>query len=190
MPLRQADVLQGAMELLDEDGLDELTTRRLAQRLGVRAGALYWHYPSKAALLDALADRIIGEMLTQPPASGPGAAPVAEQDWPDRLRDLATRARATMLAHRDGARLVVSFTAPPPNALAYFGSLVDALRSAGADDSAAHLGADVITSFVNGYTLEEQARQAALIPLDQRDATFRLELDIVIAGIRARLLRD
>ncbi|MFJ9692336.1 TetR/AcrR family transcriptional regulator C-terminal domain-containing protein [Kitasatospora sp. NPDC101183] len=180
MPLRQADVLQGAMELLDEDGLDELTTRRLAQRLGVRAGALYWHYPSKAALLDALADRIIGEMLAPPPAEG--------QDWADRLRELATRARTTMLAHRDGARLLASFSAPPPNALAFFGSLLDALRSAGADDRAAHLGADVVTSFVNGYTLEEQARQAAVWPLEQRDATFRLELDIVLAGIRTQLL--
>ncbi|MEV7596031.1 TetR/AcrR family transcriptional regulator C-terminal domain-containing protein [Kitasatospora sp. NPDC089797] len=190
MPLRQADVLQGALELLDEAGLDELTTRRLAQRLGVRAGALYWHYPSKAALLDALADRIIGEMLTPPSTGRPDAAPATEPDWADRLRELAGRARAAMLAHRDGARLVVSFTAPPPNAVAYFGSLIDALRSAGADAPAAHLGADVVTSFVNGYTLEEQARQAAVISPEQRDATFLLELDIVIAGIRARLLRD
>ncbi|MER7848662.1 TetR/AcrR family transcriptional regulator C-terminal domain-containing protein [Kitasatospora sp. NPDC096077] len=128
--------------------------------------------------------------FTQPPTGGPDTAPATEQAWPDRLRELATRARAAMLAHRDGARLVVSFTAPPPNAVAYFGALIGTLRSAGADAPAAHLGADVVTSFVNGYTLEEQARQAALIPQDQRDATFRLELDIVIAGKRTRLLHD
>jgi TetR/AcrR family tetracycline transcriptional repressor len=39
-------VLEGAIELLDEVGLDELSTRKLASRLGVHAGALYWHFPT------------------------------------------------------------------------------------------------------------------------------------------------
>ncbi|GAA1953640.1 TetR/AcrR family transcriptional regulator C-terminal domain-containing protein [Kitasatospora viridis] len=181
MPLRRSDVLDGALELLDEVGLDELTTRRLADRLGVRAGALYWHYPSKSALLDALAGRIIGEMLVEP---------LAERDWAGRLRELCHRARDTMLAHRDGARLVVSFVELPPAAAAYFGSLTDTLRSAGATERNAALAADVLTSFVNGFTLEEQARQAHRLPRAERDAAFRLELDIVVGGIAAVLPPD
>ncbi|MDH6124137.1 TetR/AcrR family transcriptional regulator C-terminal domain-containing protein [Kitasatospora sp. GP82] len=179
MPLRQSDVLRGAMELLDEVGLDELTTRRLADRLGVRAGALYWHYPSKAALLDALAEQIIGEVSIEPAATG---------DWADRLRELAVRARESVLAHRDGARVVASFTAPPPAAVRFMRTLIDTLRSAGASEEDAAIGADAVTSFVNGYTLEEQARKVGIVPARLRDATFARELAIVISGIRAELL--
>lgn len=181
MPLRQADVLRGAMELLDEVGLDELTTRRLADRLGVRVGALYWHYPSKAALLAALAEQIVGAGM---------AAPLVEQDWEGRLRELALRARAAILAHRDGARLVASVSPPRPAVAAYFGAVTDTLRTAGATREAASLGADVLTSFVSGFVQGEQAYQAGRRPREKRDATFRLGLDVIVDGIRVSLLEE
>ncbi|KAA2267064.1 TetR family transcriptional regulator [Solihabitans fulvus] len=179
MPLRQVDVLHGAIELLDEVGLDELTTRRLAERLGVRVGALYWHYPSKSALLDAITELIIAEVVAEPPPSG---------DWAEQLRELAARARRSMLAHRDGARLVSSFSTPPPSAMAYMASLIEVLRAAGASKRDAALAADTITSFTNGYTLEEQARKVGTVSRRQLDAAFHAELRIILAGIRAELL--
>ncbi|WP_052682126.1 TetR/AcrR family transcriptional regulator C-terminal domain-containing protein [Saccharothrix sp. ST-888] len=180
MPLRQNDVLRGAMELLDEVGLDELTMRRLADRLGVRVGALYWHYPSKTALLDALVEQIIAEALA-------GWEPVAGE-WDDRLRELAGRARAAMLAHRDGARLTASFVEPPPSGVVYMRTLIEVLCAAGATEQGAAAGADTVTSFVNGYTLEEQARKVGRDAPEQRDALFGIELGIVISGIRTELL--
>ena len=45
-------IVQAALDLLDETGMDGLTVRALASRLGVQAPALYWHVPSKQALLD------------------------------------------------------------------------------------------------------------------------------------------
>ncbi|MEK8169181.1 TetR family transcriptional regulator [Streptomyces sp. M19] len=96
MQLRRADVLSGALALLDEGGLEGLTMRRLAARLDVQAGALYWHFTNKQALLDAMADKLIegvGENL--PP--GP---------WDEQAAALAHRLRAALLAHRDGARVL------------------------------------------------------------------------------------
>jgi type II secretory pathway predicted ATPase ExeA len=55
MRLRREHVVDEAIVLLDADGLDALTLRKLATRLGVQAGALYWHFASKQALLDAMA---------------------------------------------------------------------------------------------------------------------------------------
>ena len=63
MRLRREDVIDGAMALLDERSLDELTTRRLADRLGVHVGALYWHVRDMRELLVSLADRIVAEAL-------------------------------------------------------------------------------------------------------------------------------
>ncbi len=62
MQLRRGDVLDGAMAILDEFGLPDLTMRRLATALGVQPGALYWHFPNKQTLLGALADKILEDV--------------------------------------------------------------------------------------------------------------------------------
>src|SRR5215208_2930307 len=71
-PLGREEVVGAALGLLDEVGLDGLTTRRLAERLGVRVGALYWHVSSKQELLAAVADRIMEEFSAAPLAGGDG----------------------------------------------------------------------------------------------------------------------
>ena len=58
MPHRRADVLAHAVTLLDTHGLSALTMRRLGAELGVQPSAIYHHFPSKQALLAAVADEI------------------------------------------------------------------------------------------------------------------------------------
>ena len=62
MQLRRGDVLDGAMAILDEFGLADLTMRRLATSLGVQPGALYWHFPNKQTLLGAVVDKILEDL--------------------------------------------------------------------------------------------------------------------------------
>ncbi len=176
MPLRQADVLEAAVALLEEVGLDDLTTRKLADRLGVRVGALYWHYPSKQALLDAIAEQILTSLDI--PADG---------DWETRLRAFAHELRRGMLARRDGARLVSTMNEISPAMIGGFTSMVHMLCAAGATPDGAAAGVDVVTSYVNGYTLEEQARKVGRVPAELLDRGFAAELDIVISGIQVRL---
>ena len=54
--LQREAVIRTALELLNDVGMEGLTTRRLAERLGVQQPALYWHFKNKRALLDALAE--------------------------------------------------------------------------------------------------------------------------------------
>ncbi|MFP3693803.1 TetR family transcriptional regulator, partial [Burkholderia sp. SIMBA_048] len=54
-------VVGTALELLNEVGVDGLTTRKLADRLGVQQPALYWHFRNKRALLDALAEAMLAQ---------------------------------------------------------------------------------------------------------------------------------
>lgn len=54
--LQRDTVVRAALTLLNEVGLDGLTTRRLAERLGVQQPALYWHFKNKQALIGALAE--------------------------------------------------------------------------------------------------------------------------------------
>ncbi|MDQ3931645.1 MAG: TetR/AcrR family transcriptional regulator [Actinomycetota bacterium] len=65
--LTRAAVLAGARDLLAERGLEALTMRTLAARLGVRPNALYSHVTSKSALLDDLLDELLAEVEAPPP---------------------------------------------------------------------------------------------------------------------------
>jgi AcrR family transcriptional regulator len=81
-------------------GLDGVTTRKLAARLGVRSPALYWHLPNKAALITAIADAILAQQF------GDLSPPEPDQHWQDWLTDLAERLRRALLAHPDGVRVI------------------------------------------------------------------------------------
>lgn len=70
--LQRDAVIAAALDLLNEVGVDGLTTRKLAERLGVQQPALYWHFKSKQALLDALSDAMMrGHIHTLPSPGGP-----------------------------------------------------------------------------------------------------------------------
>jgi TetR/AcrR family tetracycline transcriptional repressor len=96
MRLRREHVVDEAIALLHADGLDALTMRKLATRLGVQAGALYWHFASNQALLDAMADRFLEDFGAGLPAGS----------WDERLSAAGWRLRQVLLSHRDGARVM------------------------------------------------------------------------------------
>ena len=110
MRLSREQVLSTALDLLNEVGLEHLTMRRLASALGVQNGATYWHFRSKLALLEAMADTLL---------TGLTAGLGAESPWDERITELARRLRAALLSRRDGARLFSAAFFPLPNALAY-----------------------------------------------------------------------
>jgi TetR/AcrR family transcriptional regulator, tetracycline repressor protein len=93
-------VIDEAMALLDDKGLDALSLRTLAGRLDVQAPTLYWHIGSKAELLDALADAIMDDALRAIPAPG------RDGDGAEWLLTALTQLRSAILRHRDGARVV------------------------------------------------------------------------------------
>jgi TetR/AcrR family tetracycline transcriptional repressor len=148
--LRKANVVDGALQLLDEVGLDGLTMRKLGAALGVQAGALYRHYPSKAALLDAMAEKLV-EGVADPPPEG---------DWDAQLTTLAHRFRTALLAHRDGARLFAGTFVSAPNTNAVGGLAVAALTRAGLPPDRAGWITYAGMYYVLGHTIEEQAQLA------------------------------
>ena len=95
-------VVRAALALLDEVGLDGLTLRRLAQDLGVKAPALYWHFASKADLLHEMAATMLRDLVD---GEAWDEATLAGSPWQDCVRDSATNLRRMLLAHRDGARV-------------------------------------------------------------------------------------
>src|SRR5437870_1188234 len=62
-PITREAIVKTALRLLDRDGLDELSMRRIAEELGTGPASLYWHVGSKDGLLDLLFDEVIGEQV-------------------------------------------------------------------------------------------------------------------------------
>ncbi|GIH50872.1 transcriptional regulator, TetR family [Microbispora rosea] len=181
MGQRRTEVLQAAIELLDEVGLDALTMRLLASRLGVRASALYRHYPSKQALLDAMVTHLVG--------SADDVVPLSGTSWDELLRGVASDVREVMLAHRDGARLIAGFHHPGAEAVTTFERLIAALIAAGVPADTAAIAVDTVLAYVNGYAIEEQARKTGADgwPRERRDRAFHDGLELIIAGARGTL---
>lgn len=163
MRLSREQVLAAALGLLDEVGLEHLTMRRLAAALGVQNGATYWHFRSKQALLEAMADTLL---------TGLTAGLDAGSSWDERITNLAHRLRGALLSRRDGARLFSAAFFPLPNALAYGEAMIATLGESGLSSRDAAWAADTLTYYVVGHTIEEQL--AAALPGRGRDATARL----------------
>jgi AcrR family transcriptional regulator len=152
MQLKRADVVTGALALLDADGLDGLTMRKLGARLGVRAGGIYWHFKNKEALLGAMADRIVGEVTATPLAPGP---------WDAQLAEMAHRLRRALLGHRDGARVVAGTYVVEPNTVRGGDRAARILIDAGFPLDRVGWVIFAANYYVLGHTIEEQAQRAA-----------------------------
>jgi TetR/AcrR family tetracycline transcriptional repressor len=163
MQLSREQVLAAALGLLDEAGLEQLTMRRLAAALGVQNGATYWHFRSKQALLEAMADTLL---------AGLTAGLDTESPWTERITELARRLRRSLLSRRDGARLFSAAFFPLPNALAYGEAVIAALGESGLSSRDAAWTADTLTYYVVGHTIEEQL--AVALPGSGHGATARL----------------
>lgn len=148
MRLQRKRVVDVAIDLLDADGLDALTMRRLAARLGVQAGALYWHFASKQALLDAMADRFLAGLGVDLPAGS----------WDEQLSAMARRLREALLAHRDGARVMAGTFVSEPNTVLAGNIAVEILHGAGLPRERAGWTAIAAMHYVLGHTIEEQAQ--------------------------------
>ena len=91
---------RAGLKLLNEVGLEQLTLRLLGRELKVQAATLYWHFKSKAELIDEMATLALAEgaQLLVPAKDSP--------DWSVWAASFGTGLRKTLLAYRDGARMV------------------------------------------------------------------------------------
>ena len=112
-PITRQRVLACALEIVDRDGIDGLSMRRLGKALGRDPMALYRHAPSKAALLDALAESVLEQLEVD----------IGDGDWATQLREVARGFRRLALAHPQMVPLLVTRPLSTPLALRPLGTL-------------------------------------------------------------------
>lgn len=145
-------LVAAALDVLDDGGIDAVTVRAVAQRLDVKAPALYWHVRNKQALLDEMGTEIQRRVQT----SLRGLIPSGS--WLDDLDRYARVLRAEYLAHRDGARSFSGTRLTDPNLLREQEPWLEEWTSSGLALKDAFDAVQTVTAFVVGFTIEEQER--------------------------------
>jgi AcrR family transcriptional regulator len=137
-----------ALRLIDAEGLESFSTRRLGAALGCEAMAIYWYYPSKDALLDAVVEALIARLPIEPSNSG---------DWIDALRKLAHAYRR--LAHQlpHACPLLATRRFATEGTWRFLEGLCELARRAGLDDRQTARFFRVVSSYCSGVALDELA---------------------------------
>ncbi|MBS2535088.1 TetR/AcrR family transcriptional regulator C-terminal domain-containing protein [Catenulispora sp. NF23] len=209
MKLERQAIIDTAIALLDEVGLDKLSMRRLAKEFDVQAPALYWHFKNKQELLDHM-------LVAMSPAEL--RVPRPGQAWDDWLIERSRLQYGRLIKHRDGARLAAQ-TKPTEDLFPGLESMLEALGAAGFAPEEALRGLLAISSYITGSALEREgarspAAEAAETPETAEpagqpdgmpdmsqypnlvaavgaardpDAVFDYGLNAIVAGMRAEL---
>ena len=161
--LNRDRVLQAAISLADEVGIESLSMRRLAQELQVVPMALYKHVSNKDELLDGMVEAIVAEI--EPPETG--------ADWKSAVRQRVLSARRALAQHPWARAAIESRTTKTPTVLAYMDSFVGMFLAGGFSPDLTHHVMHALGGRMWGFTQElfddpvPAAGQAALPPAVQ-----------------------
>src|SRR5919109_223681 len=208
LPLNRQRVLQAALRLVDQEGLESLSMRRLGQELGVGATALYNHVADKAALLDGLVETVVGEVML-PPSD--------EADWMAAIRSICRSLRQVTHRHPKLVPLIAGRPFNSPGALRPVEVMFGLLCRAGFEENLVVEAQRALSGFVLGYVQMELGgaifrppeMRTDNHPIDIRrlpeaefprirgfaphlvhyysDDAFERGLDVIFAGLRAAL---
>jgi AcrR family transcriptional regulator len=137
-----------ALKLIDAEGLESFSTRRLGAALGCEAMAIYWYYPSKDALLDAVVEALIARLPIEPSDTG---------DWIDALRKLAHAYRRLAHLHPHAFPLLATRRFATEGTWRFLEGLFELARKGGLDDRQTARFFRVVSSYCSGVALDELA---------------------------------
>src|SRR5258708_39797434 len=140
------DIVEAALRVLDADGIDGLSMRRVGEELGTGAASIYWHVRNKEQLLQLVFERVTEEAKLQEPDPS---------RWQEQLRAFAHRMREVLNNQRDVARLSIGRIPAGPTLAVYSEWLFALLKPVGIPDQViAYLG-DLFGLYVGAYAFEE-----------------------------------
>jgi AcrR family transcriptional regulator len=142
-PLSRERVLQAALAMADEGGIESLTMRKLAHELGVEAMSLYHYVAKKDDLLAGIVDIVLIEM----------ALPATESDWKSAIRQSAISAHDVLTRHPWACRLILGMKGISTARLRYMESLLATLRQADFPPDLTYHAYHALDSHIMGFTL-------------------------------------
>ncbi|MBM9468037.1 TetR/AcrR family transcriptional regulator [Nakamurella leprariae] len=188
-------ILGAAVELIDQDGLRQLTMRRLGAHLGVEAMALYHWVPGRESLLDGVVETVVDELYGDPDVH------LSSPDWQEYLQRLGHGVRRIALAHPKVFPLIATrppaapWVHPPLRSLRWMESFLTELQRCGFSDAHAVAAYRAFSSFLLGHLLLEVSTHGADIgPIEQEDPGRPDPTDLAeyprLSALQAELSQD
>lgn len=168
--LTEDEILDAALSLLDDGGANAASVRGIAAKVGVAPNAVYTYFPDKASVINALVERLLGEV-------DHGVFADREQPWRQRVESLALELRARLAAHPGAVHLMIGGPLDGPQALALNERLLELLADAGVDPTDAARAAYLLIVYVFGSIALDVAdvrRPGPMPPESQRITTRSL----------------
>jgi AcrR family transcriptional regulator len=143
-PLDRRTILQAALGLVDAEGFESLSMRKLGALLGVEAMTLYYYVPSKAALVQGIAEVVLDELrVPEPPV----------EDWRQTTRAMARSFRELGLRHPNVFPVLASVGLDNASSYRPTEAILQVLEAAGFPKELAFTAFSTIKSYVVGHTL-------------------------------------
>jgi AcrR family transcriptional regulator len=161
-------VLRAAMQLADKGGIESLTMRSLAQKLGVEAMTLYHYVAQKDDMLNGILDLVVSEI----------EVPSAGGDWKAAVRRSAISAHKILLRHPWACGLMMSPARVRTGRLRYMESQLRRLREAGFSPKMTHHAYHALDSHILGFTMWEAGYTSGVKELPDSGAGLRRELTV------------
>lgn len=170
-------ILRTALAIIDAEGADALTMRRLARELGIEAMSLYHHFPNKDAILEGV---VIVALESEAPA-----APVGD-DWRDPVRAAVLGFRRVLVNHPNVLPVMVAHPPTTPGTAAYIqGPLRFLLARGFAEPDAADLF-QAVFALAFGHAMLSTGYKAieaeGLPTVEFTEASFARTLDVLLEG--------
>lgn len=164
VPLSRERVLDAAIKLADQGGIESLSMRKLGHELGVEAMALYYHFASKDEVLDGIVDRVHAEI----------EVPSGKRGWRSAMRQRAISARAALSRHPWASVLMESRTNPGPASLRHHDAVIGCLRRAGFSIELAAHAYSLLDTYIYGF-----AQQQTSLPFETGGQAADVAADIL-----------
>jgi len=172
--LERSQLVDAALHVLQEVGLDALSTRRVAERLGVKSPALYWHVRDKNELLGLVADAICAHMKL----------PSRRLSFRRRLADIAWEYRRILLSYRDAPRLFADLAPTGPHRMRLYDDAIGVFLDAGFAPSIAVSMATFYRNYLLGMVTEE-TRRSSVKRSNSSGPTIALGVELAALGDEA-----
>jgi AcrR family transcriptional regulator len=150
--LNRDAIVDVALAIVDEEGLEGLSMRRVADRLETGPASLYAHVANKDELMELVYDRVLAEVQVQEPD---------KRRWEEQLKDALRQLYDVLVAHRDIAFVSMARVPIGPNMLRIGEGMLAILRAGGVPDRVTGLAMDFVSLAVNSLAYEQ-----SLYPVD------------------------
>jgi AcrR family transcriptional regulator len=173
-PLSRDAIVEAALRVLDAEGMEGLSMRRLGEELGTGAASLYWHVRGKEELFQLIFERVTAEVRIPEPDP---------TRWREQLAELCQQMRGVLTRHRDVARLSLGRTPAGGALAAYREWLFALLQPVGMPDSVIARLAGLLGLYVGAYAVEESLGASSPPGAEMPGERLAFGVEMILRGL-------